>query len=76
MNLHLLIALVISSCSPALPPVSGCTPRSWRCEGDRPYVCSASQRWEPAGDATCASVGGVCVVADGGTAHCAPRVSQ
>mgnify|MGYP002144835727 CR=1 FL=1 len=28
----------------------------------RPEVCSASQRWEPAGERSCASVGAVCVV--------------
>jgi len=34
-------------------------------------VCSASQRWEPAGDLPCAAVGAVCVESDGGLAHCA-----
>jgi len=61
----------LDGCHPRLPPVSGCTPAAQSCRDDRPQVCSASQRWEPAGDRTCASVGGVCVVT-GGVAHCAP----
>ena len=63
-------ALPLVACHPRLPPVSGCTPAAQSCRDDRPYVCSASQRLEPAGDRTCASVGGVCVVSDG-VAHCA-----
>lgn len=65
-----LIGLALDGCHPRLPPVSGCTPTAQSCRDDRPYVCSASTRWEPAGDRTCASVGGVCVVT-GGVAHCA-----
>jgi hypothetical protein len=59
----------VSGC-PRLPPVSGCTVGTMSCEGDRPRVCSASQRWEFAGDRPCSAVGGVCVVDDVGTAHC------
>jgi len=68
--LALAVVAGLDACHPRLPPVSGCTPeeQSWR--GDRPHICSASQRWEPAGDRTCASVGGVCVVSSG-VAHCA-----
>lgn len=71
--LALVVGLAASQwgCHPRLPPVSGCTPAAQSCRGDRPVVCSASQRWEPAGDRTCASVGGVCVVT-GDVAHCAP----
>ena len=69
--LCLLLALGVAGC-PKLPPVSGCTPSAWRCSPDgRPEVCSASQRWEPAGERSCASVGAVCVVER--TAHCAAR---
>ena len=58
---------------PKLPPVSGCTPMSQRCSpAGAPEVCSSSQRWEPAGDLSCTAAGGVCVVGDGGVAHCAP----
>lgn len=68
----LLAALVIAlvACHPRLPPIAGCTPAAQSCRADRPHVCSASTRWEPAGDRTCASVGGVCIVSDG-VAHCA-----
>lgn len=65
-----LIGLALDGCHPRLPPVSGCTPAAQSCRDGRPHICSASQRWEPAGDRTCASVGGVCVVT-GGVAHCA-----
>lgn len=65
-------ALALAAC-PRLPPVSGCAPTSQRCSSaGTPEVCSASQRWEPAGDLTCAAVGGVCVLGDSGVAHCAP----
>lgn len=70
----LVLATIIATqcgCHPRLPPVSGCTPTAQSCVADRPHVCSASQRLEPAGDRTCASVGGVCVVT-AGVAHCAP----
>lgn len=65
-----LVGLALDGCHPRLPPVSGCTPAAQSCRDDRPHICSASQRWEPVGDRTCASVGGVCVVT-GGVAHCA-----
>lgn len=73
---HLVAVVVLSigvslvGC-PRLPPVSGCHPTDQRCAQDRPEVCSASQRWEPAADTACSSVGGVCVVGDAGVAHCA-----
>jgi len=60
-----------AACRPNLPPVSGCTVGAFACIDGRPVVCSQSSRWEPAGDRTCASVGAVCVVDDGGPAHCA-----
>lgn len=65
-----LAVIALDACHPRLPPVSGCEPEEQSCRGDRPHICSASQRWEPAGDRTCASVGGVCVVT-GRVAHCA-----
>lgn len=71
--LALLVAIVLAAvvialvgCHPRLPPVSGCTPRVFDCRDGRPVVCSASQRWEPAGDVSCSAVGAVCVVRDGG----------
>ena len=73
----LLALLVVLACAlaacPRLPPVSGCTPLAQRCSPEgAPETCSQSARWEPAGDRTCPSVGAVCVVDDGGPAHCAP----
>lgn len=65
------LGAVLSGC-PRLPPVSGCTPRDYRCtESGRPEVCSSTQRWEPIGDESCAAGGSVCVVDR--TAHCAPH---
>lgn len=62
---------VCTSGCPRLPPVSGCTPRAYRCtDSGRPEVCSTSQRWEPIGDEPCSASGNVCVVDR--TAHCAP----
>jgi hypothetical protein len=70
--LVLAVALVVA-CRPNLPPVSGCTPGASACRDGAPAVCSASQRWQRAGDLPtgCAGVGGVCVVGDSGIAHCA-----
>ena len=65
-------SLMLGSMCQRLPPVSGCTVGEHRCAGDRPEVCSASLRWEPAGDRPCRDVGGACVVGDAGIAHCAP----
>ena len=70
----LLLCLLCAACRPNLPPVAGCTTGAYACVDGRPVVCSQSSRWEPAGDRTCASVGAVCVVDDGGSAHCAPAV--
>lgn len=65
-----LAGAVLVGC-PRLPPVSGCTPQSYRCAADgRPQVCSSSQRWQPVGDEPCSAGGAVCVVDR--TAHCAP----
>lgn len=66
-----LAVALASSCRPNLPPVAGCTVGAFACVDGRPVVCSQSWRWEPIGDRTCASVGAVCVVDDGGPAHCA-----
>ena len=64
------VGVVATGC-PRLPPVSGCNPMAQACINDRPHVCSASQRWQPAGDLACGAVGGVCAVANG-RAYCAP----
>ena len=72
--LGLAVLLAPAGCHPQLPPVSGCTPHAMACRGDLPHVCSSSQRWEPAGDTTCAAVGGSCVISDAGVAFCAPLV--
>ena len=56
---------------PRNPPVSGCQPEAQTCIGDRPHVCSASQRWHRVGDIDCSAVGGVCTVL-GGRAYCGP----
>ena len=64
------VGAVLTGC-PRLPPVSGCTPRAYRCtDSGRAEVCSTSQRWEPIGDEPCSASGNVCVVDR--TAHCAP----
>lgn len=70
--LAFLVLLATAACRPKLPPVSGCTPLSHRCEADSPEVCSPSQRWHRVGDVTCAAVGGRCLVLDAGVAACAP----
>ncbi len=64
------VGVALSGC-PRLPEVSGCQPEAQTCIGDRPHVCSASQRWHRAGDLSCGAVGGVCTVL-GGRAYCAP----
>lgn len=71
-----LAALALVACRPNLPPVSGCTPGAPTCLRDRPAICSSSQRWEPVGDTDCRAVGGACVVADAGLAHCAPLAAD
>lgn len=68
-HLSLIVALAALCGCPRLPPVSGCNPTAQSCIGDRPHVCSASQRWEPAGDLACSAVRGVCLVT-GGVARC------
>lgn len=72
---RLILAAALAACRPALGPVAGCVPGAASCEGNAPAICSASQRWERAGDpgVTCVHVGGVCVVSDAGVPHCAPR---
>lgn len=72
----IVVGAAVTVACPRLPPVSGCTVGTMICEGDRPRVCSASQRWEPAGDVTCHAVGGACALNDAGVAHCAPVVSD
>jgi hypothetical protein len=74
--LVLLFAAALAAC-PKLPPVSGCRPTVQECragEGHtdlRPFVCSASQRWEPAADRPCVA-GESCVVLSSGRAACVP----
>jgi len=65
-------SLVVLSCRPNLPPQTTCRVGAYHCTPSSAIeVCSASQRWEPVGSRSCASVGAVCVVDDGGPAHCA-----
>lgn len=66
----ILAGALLAGC-PRNPPVSGCQPEAQTCIGDRPSVCSASQRWHAAGNLQCSAVGGVCTVL-GGRAYCAP----
>ena len=74
--LVLLLSAALAAC-PKLPPVSGCLPVVQDCragEGHtdlRPYVCSSSQRWEPASDRACVA-GESCVVLSSGRASCVP----
>ena len=69
---YVLVLVACAGCSPRLPPVSGCRVAAYHCTDDgRPEVCSASQRWEPIGDAPCSRVGAVCVAPTDGPAHCA-----
>lgn len=71
MRVFLVVLCAAVACRTSLPPVSGCTVGAWRCTDDgRPETCSASSRWEPAGERSCAATGSVCVVER--TAHCAP----
>ena len=68
----LCLALAVLAGCPRLPPTSGCAPLSSRCEGDRPQVCSPSQRWHTTGDERCdATPGQACKVSAQGVAGCA-----
>lgn len=70
-------ALALLACHPALPPIAGCVAGVYRCTpAGAPEVCSASSRWEPIGDRSCASVGAVCVAPTDGPAHCARAQSD
>lgn len=55
----LALTLALAGC-PRLPPVDLCQPGAQSCIGDRPHVCSQSQRWAPASPRTCASASLVC----------------
>lgn len=68
----LLASGTIAATCGSMPPVSGCTPFTQRCNPatGRPEVCSATQRWQPAGNLSCVAVGGVCAVDDAGVAYC------
>ena len=74
--LVLLLAAALAAC-PKLPPVSGCRPTVQECRAGaghtdlRPFVCSGSQRWEPASDRACVA-GEACVVLSSGRASCVP----
>lgn len=73
-----MLSMALCAC-PHLPPQSGCTPLTWRCNNDAPEVCSQTQRWHQDGDSTCASSGAVCEVnSTTGRASCvrAPAVSR
>lgn len=67
----LVLLCALAACRANLPAPSGCAPLTNGCVGGHPSVCSQRGAWEPAGNINCASVGGVCVVSDGGIAHCA-----
>ena len=69
--LGLALLLAPAGCHPQLPPVSGCAPHVYACHDGAPVVCSASHRWEPAGDIACP---GACVVNDAGVAYCGAAV--
>ena len=56
---------------PKLPPVSGCAPLAQRCEGDRPQVCSPTQRWHTVGDEPCGATPGQSCQVRAGVAGCA-----
>lgn len=65
-----LTLLALTGC-PKLPPVSGCTPLSQRCERDRPQVCSPSRRWHTVGDEACGATPGQSCQVRAGVAGCA-----
>ena len=68
----LCLALAALAGCPRLPHISGCTPLSSRCQGDRPQVCSPSQRWHYDGDERCdVTPGQTCKVSSQGVAGCA-----
>jgi hypothetical protein len=70
--LELLAVLVLGAAGcPKLPPVSGCAPLSQRCEGDRPQVCSPTQRWHFVGDEACGVTPGQRCEVRAGVAGCA-----
>lgn len=69
--LDLSLVLALAAC-PRLPPVSGCAPLAQRCDGDRPQVCSPTQRWHTTGDLACGAQGDRCEVSDAGVARCVP----
>ena len=56
---------------PKLPPVSGCAPLAQRCDGDRPQVCSPTQRWHYVGDEPCGATPGQSCQVRAGVAGCA-----
>lgn len=64
------LCLALAGC-PKLPPVSGCAPLSQRCDGDRPQVCSSSQRWHFVGDEPCGATAGQSCAVRNGVAGCA-----
>jgi len=67
----LLAVLSLGTGCPKLPPVSGCTPLSQRCDGDRPQVCSPSRRWHTVGDERCDATPGQSCQVRAGVAGCA-----
>jgi hypothetical protein len=63
------VGLALQGC-PRLPPVSDCAPFSYRCNADRPEVCSSTRRWHSIGDLDCAAVGARCSMEPDGMAVC------
>lgn len=64
------LGLALAGC-PKLPPVSGCEPLEQRCDGDRPQVCSPTQRWHTVGDEPCGATPGQSCQVHAGVAGCA-----
>lgn len=73
---YVLAFIACAGCRPNLPPQTTCRVGSYVCVNDQPRVCSASQRFEPVGDAPCSRVGAVCVAPTDGPAHCARAQSD
>lgn len=72
--LGLLALVALAVACPNLPPVSGCTPLSQRCEGDRPQVCSPTRRWHTVGDEPCGATPGQSCQVRAGVAGCVRAV--
>lgn len=61
-------SLLGATCS-SLPPRDNCQPRTFRCRGATPEVCSHEGRWHLSGDQACRA-GTVCILAPDGRSGC------